>query len=128
MEAQLLNIVQRAEENFKVCQTRNLGESQSMPMPVRLAYVDHDGMRNACPNSMLTVRSAELTCSITQRAEPCPVSLHWQFLTQIYTDSVQNLSWRVPQSKRNAMYRCPTDPAGYSSLFTFHVSTVISLR
>lgn len=67
MAAQLLNIVQSAEENFKVCQTLNLGESQSMSMPVHLAYVHHDRIRNAYPNSTLTVSSAELTCRVIQR-------------------------------------------------------------
>jgi len=67
LEAQLLNIAQRAEENFRVCQTLNLGESQNVSMPVHLAYVHHDGIRNACPNSSLMVSSAELTCSLIQR-------------------------------------------------------------
>lgn len=76
MEAQLLNIVQRVEEKFKVCQTLNLGESQSMSVPVHLAYERHDGMRNACPDSTFTVRSAALTGSVLPccpaRAVPYP--------------------------------------------------------
>lgn len=78
--AQLLNIIQCGEENFKSCQTLNLGESQSMSKPVHLAYVHRNGIRNTCPNNAFTFSTAELRLHADlqhySETEPCPVSLH----------------------------------------------------